>query len=170
MRTSRRSSSPADPQALSVGRHQLRLHTHRVLRATHSPQEAHPPGSGGKRAALITCHASTSLGLLLLLPTDGTGGIGWYVSSTVVAGIGYGISFSLVADTAVSAVRPARAGAVAAIAETSNEIGNTLGIALFGSLAALLFRLQGPDVAGTLTDPGSPTSLPRCSATRRRPS
>jgi MFS transporter, DHA2 family, multidrug resistance protein len=106
----------------------------------------------GKRAALITCHASISLGLLLLLPTDGAGGIGWYVSSTVVAGIGYGISFSLVADTAVAAVAPARAGAAAAIAETSNEIGNALGIALFGSLAALLFRLQGPDVAGTLTE------------------
>jgi MFS transporter, DHA2 family, multidrug resistance protein len=106
----------------------------------------------GKRAALITCHASISLGLLLLLPTDGTGGVGWYVSSTVVAGIGYGISFSLVADTAVSAVAPARAGAAAAIAETSNEIGNALGIALFGSLAALLFRLQGPQVAGTLTE------------------
>jgi DHA2 family multidrug resistance protein-like MFS transporter len=106
----------------------------------------------GKRAALITCHFSIATGLLLLLPTNGTGGIGWYISSTVVAGIGYGISFSLVADTAVAAVPPARAGAAAAIAETSNEIGNALGIALFGSLAALLFRLQGPQLAGTLTE------------------
>jgi DHA2 family multidrug resistance protein-like MFS transporter len=106
----------------------------------------------GSRAALITCHFSIAVGLLLLLPTSASGGIGWYISSTVVAGVGYGISFSLVADTAVSAVPPERAGSAAAIAETSNEIGNALGIALFGSLAALLFRFQGPGLAGTLTE------------------
>jgi DHA2 family multidrug resistance protein-like MFS transporter len=106
----------------------------------------------GRRAALITCHFSIAVGLLLLLPTGVDGGIGWYISSTVVAGVGYGISFSLVADTAVSAVPPERAGSAAAIAETSNEIGNALGIALFGSLAALVFRFQGPGLAGTLTE------------------
>ena len=45
--------------------------------------------------------------LLFLLPTTITGGIGWYVASTAIAGVGYGISFSVVADTAVGAV-PAR--------------------------------------------------------------
>ncbi|MEJ3653498.1 MFS transporter [Actinomycetes bacterium KLBMP 9759] len=106
----------------------------------------------GTLAALVTCHCSIVVGLLLLLPTTATGGIGWYVASTVVAGFGYGISFSLVADTAVAAVPPARAGSAAAIAETSNEIGNALGITLLGSLAALIFRLQGPGVAGTVPE------------------
>ncbi|MGA4989763.1 MFS transporter [Nonomuraea bangladeshensis] len=104
----------------------------------------------GKRAALAVCHFSIAAGLLLLLPTAVTGGTGWYVASTVVAGLGYGISFSVVADTAVGAVPPARAGSAGAIAETSNELGNALGIALLGSLAALVFRLQGPDLAPTL--------------------
>ncbi|MGW2142985.1 MFS transporter [Nonomuraea bangladeshensis] len=104
----------------------------------------------GKRAALAVCHFSIAAGLLLLLPTAVTGGTGWYVASTVVAGVGYGISFSVVADTAVGAVPPARAGSAGAIAETSNELGNALGIALLGSLAALVFRLQGPDLAPTL--------------------
>ncbi|GAA3311354.1 MFS transporter [Streptomyces cinereospinus] len=58
----------------------------------------------GTRAALITCHFLVAVGLLLLLPTRVSGGIGWYVASTVVAGVGYGISFSAVADTAVAAV------------------------------------------------------------------
>jgi DHA2 family multidrug resistance protein-like MFS transporter len=105
-----------------------------------------------KRAALLVCHFSIAAGLLLLLPTGITGGVGWYVASTVVAGIGYGISFALVADTAVGAVPPERAGSAGAIAETSNELGNALGIALLGSLATLLFRLQGPDVAPTLDE------------------
>ncbi|WDV49647.1 MFS transporter [Streptomyces coeruleorubidus] len=106
----------------------------------------------GTRAALITCHFLIAAGLLLLLATSISSGIGWYVASTVIAGIGYGISFSVVADTAIAAVPAERAGSAAAIAETSNEIGNALGIALLGSLAALIFRLQGPDLAGTLNE------------------
>ncbi|WP_369205079.1 MFS transporter [Streptomyces sp. PU-14G] len=104
----------------------------------------------GKRTALLVCHFSIAAGLLLLLPTAVTGGIGWYIASTAVAGVGYGISFAVVADTAVAAVPAERAGSAGAIAETSNEIGNALGIALLGSLAALLFRFQGPDLAPTL--------------------
>jgi DHA2 family multidrug resistance protein-like MFS transporter len=106
----------------------------------------------GKRTALIICHFSIAVGLLFLLPVTITGGTGWYVASTAIAGIGYGISFSLVADTAVGAVPAERAGSAGAIAETSNEIGNALGIALLGSLAALVFRLQGPDLAPTLDE------------------
>ncbi|GAB2738789.1 MFS transporter [Amycolatopsis magusensis] len=106
----------------------------------------------GKRAALVACHFSIAVGLLLLVLTATTGGVGWYVASTVVAGLGYGISFAVVADTAVGAVPPSRAGAAGAIAETSNEIGNALGIALLGSLAALIFRLQGPGLAPTVDE------------------
>ncbi|WP_426368333.1 MFS transporter [Streptomyces sp. E-08] len=106
----------------------------------------------GTRTALLVCHFSIATGLLLLLPAAATGGTGWYVASTASAGIGYGISFAVVADTAVGAVPPERAGSAGAIAETSNEIGNALGIALLGSLAAVLFRLQGPDLAPTLDE------------------
>ncbi|GAA3383869.1 MFS transporter [Cryptosporangium minutisporangium] len=104
----------------------------------------------GKRAALVTCHFAMAAGLSLLLFTRVTGGVGWFIASTVVAGVGYGLSFSLVAETAVAAVPPSRAGSAAALAETSNEIGNALGIALLGSLAAVVFRLLGPEVAATL--------------------
>ncbi len=106
----------------------------------------------GKKSALITCHFAIAGGLLLLLPTTVTGGVGWYVASTMIAGVGYGISFSVVADTAVGAVPAERAGSAGAIAETSNEIGNALGIAILGSLAALIFRTQGPDLAPTLDE------------------
>jgi DHA2 family multidrug resistance protein-like MFS transporter len=106
----------------------------------------------GKRTALIICHFSIATGLLFLLPVTITGGTGWYTASTAIAGVGYGISFSLVADTAVGAVPAERAGSAGAIAETSNEIGNALGIALLGSLAALVFRLHGPDLAPTLDE------------------
>lgn len=107
-------------------------------------------GRTGRSAALIGAHFFIAAGLFLLLFAGTGGGTGWYVASTAVAGIGYGISFSVVADIAVAAVPPARAGSAAALAETGNELGNAVGIAVFGSLAALLFRLTGPELAPTL--------------------
>ncbi|MFD3703741.1 MFS transporter [Nocardia sp. NPDC058658] len=106
----------------------------------------------GHSTALITAHFTIAAGLLLLLPTGTGAGIGWYIAATAVAGIGYGISFSVVADIAVAAVPTERAGSAAALAETANELGNALGIALLGSLAAALFRLNGPDLAPTLPE------------------
>ncbi|MFI8962647.1 MFS transporter [Streptomyces sp. NPDC053493] len=106
----------------------------------------------GKRAALIASHFFMGVGLLLLLLTTTEHGVAAFIASTVVAGVGYGLSFSVVADTAVAAVPAERAGSAASIAETSNELGNALGISLLGSLAALCFRLTGPDVAGTLDE------------------
>ncbi|WP_421681696.1 MFS transporter [Stutzerimonas urumqiensis] len=103
----------------------------------------------GRRAALVVTHALIALGLFMLLFTTTEAGAVVFVVSMMIAGIGYGLSFSLVAEIAVPAER---AGAAGSIAETSNEIGNALGITLLGSLAALTFRLQGPGVAGTLDE------------------
>lgn len=104
----------------------------------------------GKRHALIVCHFSMALGVLCLLLTSTTSGTVYYIASTIVAGIGFGISFSLVADTAVGAVPESRAGAAGAIAETSNEIGNALGIALLGSLVTVVFRFAYAGDEGSL--------------------
>ncbi|AIR88115.1 permease [Pseudomonas cremoricolorata] len=106
----------------------------------------------GHKAALVATHVLIGAGALLLLLVRADGGVGVWIASGMIAGIGYGLSFSLVADIAVSAVPSERAGAAGSIAETSNELGNALGIALLGSLAALVFRLQGPGKAGTLSE------------------
>lgn len=104
----------------------------------------------GRKAALVATHLLISAGLVLLLFTSTQAGAAIFVASTVIAGVGYGLSFSLVAEIAVSAVPDERAGAAGSIAETSNEIGNALGITLLGSLAALVFRWSGPGLAATL--------------------
>ncbi|WP_026872957.1 MFS transporter [Inquilinus limosus] len=106
----------------------------------------------GRKPALVATHLLIGAGVLLLLLTTVEGGVAAFIASTMVAGVGYGLSFSLVAEVAVSAVPAERAGAAGSIAETSNELGNALGISLLGSLAALSFRLLGPDVAGTLDE------------------
>ncbi|MEV6618692.1 MFS transporter [Streptomyces sp. NPDC051051] len=106
----------------------------------------------GMRSALIASHFFMGVGLLLLLLTTTEHGVAAFIASSVVTGVGYGFSFSLVADTAVAAVPAERAGSAASIAEMSNELGNALGISLLGSLAALCFRLGGPDAADTLNE------------------
>lgn len=106
----------------------------------------------GRKAALVATHLLISAGVFVLLLTGTEIGVPAFVASTVIAGVGYGLSFSLVAEVAVSAVPTERAGAAGSIAETSNELGNALGITLLGSLAALSFRLLGPGVAGTLNE------------------
>ncbi|MCF6111276.1 MFS transporter [Mesorhizobium muleiense] len=106
----------------------------------------------GRKTALVATHLLIGVGVLLLLFTTTEVGIAAFIASTMIAGVGYGLSFSLVAEIAVSAVPAERAGAASSIAETSNELGNALGISLLGSLAALSFRLLGPGVAGTLNE------------------
>lgn len=106
----------------------------------------------GRKAALVATYLLISAGVSMLLFTSTEAGVAAFIASTIVAGIGYGLSFSLVAEVAVSAVPPERAGAAGSLAETSNELGNALGITLLGSLAALSFRLLGPGVAGTLDE------------------
>lgn len=106
----------------------------------------------GKKSALILTHFLISAGIAILLFTKIEQGVLIVMVSTMIAGVGYGLSFSLVAEIAVSSVPPERAGAAASLAETSNEIGNALGIALLGSLATFYFRTQGPDIAETLNE------------------
>lgn len=106
----------------------------------------------GARATLALCHFTMAGGLALLLATTTTQGTAWYLVATSVASVGFGISFTIVSDTAVSAVPSDRAGSAAAIAEMSNELGNALGVAVLGSAAAFSFRLFGPDVAPTLVE------------------
>ncbi|MEV0433334.1 MFS transporter [Nocardia sp. NPDC050413] len=97
----------------------------------------------GVRAAFTLALVASAVGNLMLLGVGVDGGLAWYVAGSVIAGVGYGISFTLVSDVAVSAVPAERAGSAVGISETSFELGNALGLALLGSLAALVFRSGG---------------------------
>ncbi|MFF2549879.1 MFS transporter [Nocardia sp. NPDC058058] len=103
----------------------------------------------GTRTAFVLALSMAAAGNLMLLGIGVNGGIGWYIAGTVVAGAGFGMAFTLVSEVAVAAVPPERAGSAVGISETSFELGNGLGLALLGSLAALVFR-SGGDFGSTL--------------------
>lgn len=103
-------------------------------------------------AALLVCAA----GMLTLQGTGVHDGLWAFLVGSAIAGVGYGTAFSLVSDVAVSSVPPERAGEATGISETSFELGQALGLALLGSLAAIVFARTldptGPAFRGTLTD------------------
>ncbi|HLS77048.1 MAG TPA: MFS transporter [Nocardia sp.] len=103
----------------------------------------------GARVTFVVALLAAAVGNLMVLGVGVDGGIGWYLAGSTVAGIGYGVAFTLVSEVAVASVPAERAGSAVGISETSFELGNALGLALLGSLAALVFR-SGGDFAGTL--------------------
>ncbi|MGW4355169.1 MFS transporter [Nocardia sp. NPDC004582] len=116
----------------------------------------------GTKATFVLALGLAALGNLMLLGVGVNGGIGWYVAGSVVAGAGFGIAFTLVSEVAVSSVPPERAGSAVGISETSFELGNGLGLALLGSLAALVFRSGGnfgSTLGETMADAGGDTAL-----------
>ncbi|MFE3445966.1 MFS transporter [Nocardia sp. NPDC059180] len=97
----------------------------------------------GVRLTFAMALFASAIGNLMLLGVGVDGGLAWYVAGSAIAGIGYGITFTLVSEVAVSSVPPERAGSAVGISETSFELGNALGLALLGSLAAVVFRSGG---------------------------
>ncbi|GED96518.1 putative transmembrane-transport protein [Gordonia crocea] len=110
----------------------------------------------GVRGAFITALAVCATGMAVLQWTGVHDGLWAFLAGTTIAGIGYGTAFSLVSVVAVGSVPPERAGAASGISETAFELGQALGLALLGSLAAVVFaRTLRPDDSpyrGTLTD------------------
>jgi DHA2 family multidrug resistance protein-like MFS transporter len=118
----------------------------------------------GTRAAFVGALGAAAAGNMMLLGLGVDGGVGWYLAGSVVAGLGYGIMFTLVSDVSVSSVPPERAGSAVGISETSFELGNGLGLSLLGSLAALVFRSGGrfaPTLGQTLAQAGGDDALVR---------
>jgi MFS family permease len=68
------------------------------------------------------------------------------VVAYLVFGIGFGLVNPPITNTAVSGMPPSQAGVAAAVASTSRQVGQTLGVAVLGALA-------GGGVAGA-TGPG----------------
>lgn len=95
-------------------------------------------------------------GFAVVLPIEAGIGLLLLVTGSMVMAYGLGMVTALATDLIVNAVPLNRAGGASAISETGNEMGGALGIALFGSMGAFVYRLImvdprldafGPEVA-----------------------
>jgi MFS transporter, DHA2 family, multidrug resistance protein len=108
----------------------------------------------GLRSAFVGSVLLAAVGNLGLLALTMSSPLWVYLVFTSIAGIGYGIQFSVVSDVVVGSVPVERSGAASGISETSFELGTAMGLALLGSLATLVFRenSQGWTFGDTLGD------------------
>jgi MFS transporter, DHA2 family, multidrug resistance protein len=83
--------------------------------------------------------ALTAVGFLVLSQIHG-GGLATLVTGSVLFSLGLAPVFTLATDMTVGTAPPERAGAAAAVSETSSELGGALGIAILGSIGTAVYR------------------------------
>ncbi|MBA3624090.1 MAG: MFS transporter [Methylibium sp.] len=96
--------------------------------------------------------AVTAGGFVLMAQVRAEDGPQWVIGASVILSLGLAPVFTLATDLIVGSAPPERAGAAAAISETSAEFGGALGIAVFGSIGAAVYR-------AVMTD-GMPAGVP----------
>jgi DHA2 family multidrug resistance protein-like MFS transporter len=84
--------------------------------------------------------AVSALGSLLLAGVDGARALPVVMAGIAVLALGTGPLFALGTGLAVGSVPPERAGSAASMSETGNYLGGSLGFALLGVLAAVVYR------------------------------
>ncbi|MEJ3742636.1 MFS transporter [Actinomycetes bacterium KLBMP 9797] len=94
-------------------------------------------------AAIFAGLAVSTLGFL---PVAMASGPVTLIAGTAIVALGTGPLFALGTGMVIGSVAPERAGSAAALSETSNYLGGTLGIALFGTIAAGVYRAQLADL------------------------
>ena len=93
-------------------------------------------GRRGGRIPLVIAGVTLAGSCLMLVGLSATTPFSWLFTAYVVFGIGFGFVNAPITNTAVSGMPRAQAGVAAAIASTSRQVGQTLGVAVVGSLVS----------------------------------
>jgi EmrB/QacA subfamily drug resistance transporter len=108
-----------------------------------------PPFSGrlvgrrGARIPLVIAGIALCASCLMLVGLSATTPFTWLFMAYVVFGIGFGFVNAPITNAAVSGMPRAQAGVAAAIASTSRQVGQTLGVALVGALVSSSLQKSG---------------------------
>ncbi|HXP36397.1 MAG TPA: MFS transporter [Solirubrobacteraceae bacterium] len=101
-------------------------------------------GRRGPRLSLLAGGIGITLGAALLTGLGAHTSIPSLIPAYVIFGIGFGTINPPITNTAVLGMPPAQAGVAAAVASTSRQLGQTLGIAVIGDVAAAGAASVGP--------------------------
>jgi MFS family permease len=100
-------------------------------------------GRRGARIPLVIAGVALGASCLMLVGLSAVTPFSWLFTAYVVFGIGFGFVNAPITNTAVSGMPRAQAGVAAAIASTSRQVGQTLGVAVVGSLVAASLQNGG---------------------------
>lgn len=105
-------------------------------------------GRWGPRVSMVVAGAGLTLGSVMLTHITATTSVDWLVAAYSFFGFGVGFVNPPITNTAVSGMPSSQAGVAAAVASTSRQIGQTLGVAVIGAAAASgLHGSLGPSLA-----------------------
>ncbi|MFD0151075.1 MFS transporter [Streptomyces sp. NPDC127132] len=101
-----------------------------------APLSGRLTGARGPRPSLLLAGAAMAAGPLLFALFEAETGDPLLFTGYVVFGIGFGLVNAPITNTAVSGMPRAQAGVAAAVASTSRQVGQTLGVAVVGAVLA----------------------------------
>ncbi len=99
----------------------------------------------GPRAGLLVGGLGITIGAVLLTDLGPTTAVPSLLPAYFIFGIGFGMVNPPITNTAVAGMPAAQAGVAAAVASTSRQVGQTLGVAIAGAVAAAGASAVGPD-------------------------
>jgi EmrB/QacA subfamily drug resistance transporter len=88
----------------------------------------------GTRLPLVLAGTLMTAGALILVDLGPHTSLAWVLVSFALVGVGFGFVNPPITNSAVSGLPNSRAGTAAALASTSRQVGNTLGVAVIGSV------------------------------------
>jgi EmrB/QacA subfamily drug resistance transporter len=115
-----------------------------VMTLIFAPISGRLVGRRGPRIGLLAGGVGITLGAALLTGLGVATPIASLVPAYVIFGIGFGMINPPITNTAVLGMPPAQAGVAAAVASTSRQLGQTLGVAVVGAVAAAGAVSVGP--------------------------
>ena len=107
-----------------------------------SPRSGRIVGTRGSRLPLLVSGAALAASCVMLARIDPSTPFTWLFGAYMIFGVGFGLVNAPITNAAVSGMPRAQAGVAAAIASTSRQIGQTLGVAVVG--AVVTSRIHGP--------------------------
>jgi len=110
-----------------------------------APVSGRVTGRRGPRIGLVVGGLGMAAGGLMMTGLTRHTDLSSLLPAYFVFGLGFGMINPPITNTAVAGMPPAQAGVAAAVASTSRQVGQTLGVALAGAIAAAGARSVGPD-------------------------
>ena len=101
-----------------------------------SPISGRIVGRSGPRKPLVIAGVSLLAGCCMLADIGPTTPFGWLIGAYVVFGVGVGFVNAPITNAAVSGMPREQAGVAAAIATTSRQFGQAIGVAIVGAIVA----------------------------------
>jgi EmrB/QacA subfamily drug resistance transporter len=106
-------------------------------------------GNRGARLPLVGGSLAMIASALILTQLSVRTPFSVLIGSYMLFGLGFGLINPPITNTAVSGMPPSQAGVAAAVASTSRQVGQTLGVAVLGALAGGAVGAIGPSFAAS---------------------